>query len=204
VAKPGARKPAASGDELKVKLVDATVHVLARDGFAHTSARAVAQEAGTVNGSVFYYYGSMDGLLAATIDALAERGVARIGESLGGERAHVEWPKRLGQVLKDEAEGEDGRAVMELFVGSRTSPVLAASVRAAIDRAIDYATAQLATVLGDAPLTQVVPVPLLAEIAAATFLGIEVLAQNGRALDVDRVVALVATAVQLLAPPTPR
>jgi AcrR family transcriptional regulator len=190
VAKSGPRTSVAGGDELRTRLVDATIRVLARDGFARTSARAVAQEAGTVNGTVFYYFGSMDGLLAATAAALAERGIERVRQGLGGDAAHREWPNRLRDVLRAEADGEDGHAVMELFVGSRTSPALAAEVRGAIDRAIDYATAEMTRVLGDSPVTGVVPVGLVAELAAAAFLGIEVLAQNGREIDVDRLVTL--------------
>jgi AcrR family transcriptional regulator len=186
------------GEELRSKLVDAAVRVLARDGFAHTSARAIAQEAGTVNGSIFYYFGSMDGLLAATANALAERGIARIREGLGGDQAHVEWPSRLRAVMRAEAEGEDGRAVMELFVGARTSPALAAEVRAAIDRAIDYATAEMESVLGTSPITQLIPVTVIAELAAAAFLGIEVLAQNGREIDLDRLATTLAAGVRLL------
>lgn len=186
------------GEELRSKLVDAAVRVLARDGFAHTSARAIAQEAGTVNGSIFYYFGSMDGLLAATANALAERGIARIRDGLGGDQAHVEWPSRLSAVMRAEAEGEDGRAVMELFVGARTSPALAAEVRAAIDRAIDYATAEMESVLGTSPITQLIPVTVIAELAAAAFLGIEVLAQNGREIDLDRLATTLAAGVRLL------
>ena len=197
MAKAGPRKAAEGGEELRSRLVDATVRVLARDGFAHASARAIAQEAGTVNGSIFYYFGSMDGLLAATASALADRGIARIRDGLGGAHAHVEWPVRLSAVLREEAEGEDGRAVMELFVGARTSPALASEVRKAIDRAIDYATTEMDSVLGSSPITQLVPVPLIAELAAAAFLGIEVLAQNGREMDLDRLVATLAAGVQL-------
>jgi len=172
--------------------------VLARDGFAHTSARAIAHEAGTVNGSIFYYFGSMDDLLAATARTLAERGIARIRNGLGGDRAHVEWPSRLSAVVRAEAEGEDGRAVMELFVGARTSTALAAEVRTAIDRAIDYATIEMEAVLGASPITQLIPVRLIAELAAAAFLGIEVLAQNGREIDLDHLATTMAAAVQLL------
>jgi AcrR family transcriptional regulator len=197
VAKSGPRKAAESGDELPTRLVDATVRVLARDGFAHASARAIAHQAGTVNGSIFYYFGSMDGLLAATASALADRGIARIRNGLGGDKAHVEWPARLSAVLREEAEGEDGRAVMELFVGARTSPALAGEVGKAIDRATDYATNEMESVLGGSPITQLVPVPLIAELAAAAFLGIEVLAQNGREMDLDRLVATLAAGVQL-------
>lgn len=184
-------------EELRPRLIDAAARVLAQDGFAHTSARAIAQEAGTVNGSIFYYFGSMDGLLAETAKALAERGIARIRDGLGGESAHVEWPTRLSAVMRAEAEGEDGRAVMELLVGARTSPALAAEVRAAIDEAIEYATSEMQAVLGESPITQLLPVPLIAELAAAAFLGIEVLAQNGREVDLDRLSTALAAGVQL-------
>lgn len=198
MAKAGPRSQPDASEDLRTRLIDAAVSVLAREGFAHASARAIAQEAGTVNGSIFYYFGSMDGLLAGAASALADRGIARIREGLGGDRAHVEWPARLSTVLREEAEGEDGRAVMELFVGARTSPALAAEVRKAIDRAIDYATTEMQAVLGGSPVTQLVPIPLVAELAAAAFLGIEVLAQNGREIDLDRLASTLAAGVQLL------
>jgi AcrR family transcriptional regulator len=206
MAKAGPRKPAGTGDELRGRLVDAAIRVLAREGFAHASARAIATEAQTVNGSIFYYFGSMDSLLATTAQVLADRGIERIRVGLGGEQAHVEWPNRLSAVLRAEAEGEDGRAVMELLVGARTSPDLAAEVRRAIGRAIDYATTELRRVIGDSPIAQVVPVDLVAEVASAAFLGLEVLAQNGREIDLDRLAATIAVAVQLvtqLGPPDP-
>jgi AcrR family transcriptional regulator len=199
VAKAGPRNQP-GGEELRTRLIDAAVRVLARDGFAHASARAIAQEAGTVNGSIFYYFASMDGLLAATAKALAERGTTRIRNGLGGDQAHVEWPNRLSTVMRAEAEGEDGRAVMELFVGARTSLTLAAEVRAAIDQAIEYATNEMQRVLGTSPVTQLIPVDLIAELAAAAFLGIEVLAQNGRDIDLERIATTLAAGVRLLAP----
>ena len=81
---------------------------------------------------------------------------------------------------------------------SRTSPILGAEVRQAIDRAIDYAIGQMHAVMGESPITQLVPIPLIAELGAAAFLGIEVLAQNGRDIDLDRLAATLAAAVQLV------
>ncbi len=100
--------------------------------------------------------------------------------------------------MRAEAEGEDGRAVMELFVGSRTSPALAGEVRQAIDRAIDYATAEMQSVIGDSPIGQVLPIHLIAEVAAAAFLGLEVLAQNGRDIDLSELARTLAAGVQLI------
>lgn len=198
MAKAGPRTPARGAEDLKERLIDAAIRVLSRDGFAHASARAIATEAGTVNGSIFYYFGSMDGLLAATARTVADRGIGRIRAGLGGDRAAVEWPARLSSVMRAEAEGDEGRAVMELFVGARTSPELAAEVRRAIDRAIDYATTEMQAVAGGSPVAQLLPVPLLAELAAAAFLGIEVMAQNGRDVDLDRLAATLTSALALL------
>ncbi len=198
MAKSGPKNAAPRSEELKSGLIDAAIRVLARDGFAHASARSIATEAGTVNGSVFYYYGTMDGLLAATARELADRGIERIREGLGGEQAHVEWPNRLGSVIAAEAKGDDGRAVMELFVGARTSPELAAQVRNAIGQAIDYATTEMEAVIGGSPISQLVPVSLIAELAAAAFLGIEILAQNGREMDLDRLTKTIAVVMELL------
>lgn len=198
MAKGGPRKPASGSDELRARLIDATVRVLARDGFAHTSGRAVAAEADTVNGSIFYYFGSMDSLLAATARTLTDRGIERIKLGLGGDQAHVEWPARLSTVLRAEAEGDDGRAVMELLVGARTSPELADEVRQAFDRAIDYIATELTAVVGESPIGKMVPMTLVAELAGATFLGIEVLAQNGRPIDMDQLVSLITMAVSLV------
>jgi AcrR family transcriptional regulator len=198
MAKSGPRAQGVFNDGLRLRLIDAAVCVLARDGFARTSARAVAEEAGTVNGSVFYYFGSMDGLLAATANALADRGIARIREGLGGANAHIEWRHRLSTVLRSEAHSEDGHAVMELFVGARTSPALADEVRAAIDRAVNYATSELHLVLESSPITHVIPVSLIAELAAATILGIEIFHQNGRAIDLDHVASVLDQGIRLI------
>ena len=198
MAKSGPRTQAVFNDGLRIRLIDAAVRVLARDGFARTSARAVAEEAGTVNGSVFYYFGSMDGLLAATANALADRGIARIREGLGGANAQVEWSNRLSTVLRAEAHSDDGHAVMELFVGARTSPALADEVRAAIDRAVEYASSELALVLGSSPITQLIPVSLIAELAAASILGIEIFQQNGRDIDLELVASVLDQGIRLI------
>lgn len=197
MAKSGPRRTAEPAADVKGRLIEATITVLARDGFAHASARAIATEAGGVNGLIFYHFGSMEQLLAATARTLTDRGLVRLRAGLGGDLAHVEWPDRLADVLRAEAKGRDGLAVMELLVGSRTSPVLAAEVRAAIDRALDFAREQLERVLGGSPLAQVIPLPMLAELAAAAFLGLEVLTQNGREVDLDQLTATVAGAVRM-------
>ncbi|MDY7103890.1 MAG: TetR/AcrR family transcriptional regulator [Actinomycetota bacterium] len=183
---------------MKERLIDATVRVLARDGFAHASARAIAGEADGVNGLIYYHFGSMDGLLCATVDTLTERGLDRIRRGLGGDDAPVEWSSRLGAVLRAEAEGDDALAAMELLVGARTSEVLAARVSAAIDEVLAFATVEVNRVLGDSPITQLLSPQLLAELGGAAFLGLAILDQNGREVDVDRLAAVVAGGLAMM------
>lgn len=204
--RPGRTEGGRDGEAVRRRLIDATIQVLARDGFAHASARAIATEAGGVNGLIFYHFGSMDQLLAATARALTERGLARVREGLGGDRAHQEWPQRLGEVIRAEAERDDGRAVMELLVGCRSSPLLAEEVRAAINQAMAFAAQEVERVVGSSPLARLVPPVLLADLAAAAFLGLEILTQNGRVVDVDQLATTVASGLQFLAaiaPPAP-
>lgn len=198
MAKAGPRSASAGrgAEAVKGRLLDAAVVVLARDGFAKASARVIAAEAGGVNGLIYYHFGSMDGLLAETAQMLAARGMARIKAGLGGDAAHEAWPERLGAVLRAEAAGDDGRAVMELLVGARTSPALATEVARIIGEAITFVANEIGRVLEGSPLAALVPTTMLAEVAGATFLGLEVLLQNGREVDVD---ALARTIANLLA-----
>lgn len=174
--------------------------MLARDGFSNTSARAIAAEAGTVNGSVFYHFGSMDGLLGSTAEALASRGIARIKAGLGGDRASQEWAKHLSEVIRQEAASTEAQATMELLVGARTSPDLAARVQKAVEGALAFATDEVGHVVDGSPLATLVPVPALAELAAAAVLGLGVLSMNGQELDVDSVARVGSTMLRLVGP----
>jgi len=195
VAKSGPRKPRSNPEEARQSLIEAAISVLAAEGFARTSARAVAAEAGGTNGLIFYHFGSMDGLLAATAEELSARRMKRVKAALGGDQASVEWPTRLADAIRGEATGPEGRAVLELVVGSRAAPALADPVNKAITESIEFATEEIRVVMGDSPITQLVPVDMIAELAAAAFFGLELFSQTGREIDLDRIARTAALAV---------
>ncbi len=199
MAKSGARKARTSPEESRRLLIDATVSVLAREGFGGTSARTVAAEAGGTNGLIFYHFGSMNGLLAATATELSERRMTRVKTALGGENAAAEWPFRLSDAIRGEAQGDEGRAIVELLVGSRTSPELTAPIADAIDRSIQFATTEIGNVLDGNPIVQLVPADLLAELATAAFFGLELFTQGGREIDIDRLARTAALGFSQLA-----
>jgi len=198
MAKSGPRQPRSNPTEARLNLVEAAITVLARDGFAHTSARAVAAEAGGTNGSIFYHFGSMDGLLAATASELSQRRMGRVKAALGGDNAASQWPDRLGETIRAEAESPEGVAVVELLVGARTSPGLGQPIRQALDESTQFTAAELVRIMGDSPSAQLIPVELLAEVATATFFGLELFIQAGRPVDIDRLAHTTAAMIRVI------
>lgn len=205
MAKAGPRKPRSNPEDAKAALIEAAIQVLAREGFTRTSARAVAAEAGGTNGLIFYHFGSMDQLLAATAIELSNRRMVRVKAALGGDDAASRWPDRLADTIRAEATSPEGIAVVELLVAARTSPALTGPVGDAIDRSIAFATEELRVVLGDLPWADVLPVDLIAELATAAFFGLELFTQAERPIDLDRLARLIALGIaqlQHLGPPT--
>jgi TetR/AcrR family transcriptional repressor of bet genes len=77
----------ADADTRRASLIEATARVLARDGAAGASVRAIAKEAGVSPGLVTHHFGSVDALIAATyaqvdaeVAAALDAAVAAAGE----------------------------------------------------------------------------------------------------------------------------
>lgn len=204
MAKAGPRKPRSNPEEARSGLVEAAIQVLAREGYTRTSARAVAAEAGGTNGLIFYHFGSMDGLLAATATELSRRRMVRVKEALGGDEAATRWPERLADTIRAEATSPEGIAVVELLVAARTNPALTEPVMTAIDESIRFAAGELATILGDGPWAALLPVDLVAELATAAFFGLELFTQADRPVDLDRLARLLALGINQLGHLEPR
>lgn len=198
MAKAGPRRARSDPEEARRALVEAAIQVLAREGFTRTSARAVAAEAGGTNGLIFYHFGSMDGLLAATASELCRRRMVRVKEALGGDEAAVRWPERLADTIRAEATSPEGIAVVELVVAARTNPALSEPVMTAIDESIRFAAGELETILADGPWAALLPVDLVAELATAAFFGLELFTQADRPVDLDRLARLLALGIDQL------
>jgi hypothetical protein len=95
---------AEQAEETRVRILDATVRVLAR-GEATLSIPAIAREAGVSVPTVYRHFGTKAELLASVYPHLVRRtGVDSAGAAIGGEFGHMlrrlaaldEWAKRAG------------------------------------------------------------------------------------------------------------
>ncbi len=104
-----------TGSEQRTKILEAALHVLARDGIAATTTRKIATEAGVNQAMLRYYFGSKDDLLFAVLQEMMQitRDIVHaamstnshlpqaIAESIRAFWAHVETNPEL-QVIQYE------------------------------------------------------------------------------------------------------
>jgi AcrR family transcriptional regulator len=78
-------RPARSDGDLREALIEAGLHAFATGGFAASTLRGIARDAGVTAAMAHYYFGDKAGLLAAVVEQrvqpLALRIAARVGEA---------------------------------------------------------------------------------------------------------------------------
>ncbi|MET0457738.1 MAG: helix-turn-helix domain-containing protein [Ilumatobacteraceae bacterium] len=192
----GPRPGATEEGSARQVLIDATVATLAERGFSATSARAVAERAGVAAGGVFYHFGSMDDLLAAAFDQCNAERFRRLGSAVTAPRE--ELPDALTAAARREFSSPTSRALLEIVIGSIGSPTLAAHVRRGVDDSARFTADVVRAVVGTSPAASVLPIDLVAELAASTFFGLEVLAHVGHEVDLEGVATLIRMLTTLL------
>ena len=96
----------ADPDARRVGLIEATARVLAREGAAGASVRAIAGEAGVSPGLITHHFGSVDALIAATY--------GQVGEIV-----------RAAHAAAVAAAGPDPRARLDAYVTASFAPPIA-------------------------------------------------------------------------------
>jgi AcrR family transcriptional regulator len=189
----------------RARLVDAAIETLRADGFAGSSARAIAERADLNQGLIFYHYGSVATLLLAALDEVSARRMEHYGAAVD----QVATPTELADVAAD-IFGEDLDAgyvavLVEMIAGASSTPGLGPEVAARLGPWLAFAEQAVTSALGP-PLGSVLPPGDAAYAIVALYLGLEMLTH----LDGDRSRALglfahaknLAALLEALAPPS--
>ena len=113
------------GAHRRMQLIDATVRVIARDGVAGVTHRAVAAEAGVPKSAATYHFTSLDDLLVAALRSDTERLVAALPSTPDG--SDIGWlAEEL--VLFIEQHREQVVAGYELYLFAARRPALRPAV----------------------------------------------------------------------------
>jgi DNA-binding transcriptional regulator YbjK len=138
------------GQGRRVALLEATLRVIARDGAAAASHRAVAAEAGTPLGSTTYHFATRDEMLVEALRHAARQDVGAIRERLrqltAADAGHVDWTRELVDHLAGRL-GPEGRTLLlarfQLQLEAVHRPELRAVYRDWTTAGLEFATTVL-------------------------------------------------------------
>lgn len=105
----------------RAEIIDATLRVVAREGLAGATMRAIAKQLGVANGAVGHYFANQDALLAATYEEVFARTNARAAERAEGRRGLEALLATLREMLPIEAVTVDEARIVVCFWGRITT-----------------------------------------------------------------------------------
>lgn len=141
-------------EQTQAKLLQATIELLVEVGFARASMPLIAQRAGVSRGGQTHHFPTRIQLVTAAIEWLADRRLAeleRAGQDLPGGAERV--PAAL-DLLWTTFSGDLYKAVLELWIASRTDPELKEAVASAERRLGRQLTASLDRLFGESLTAQ--------------------------------------------------
>lgn len=174
MAKSGVRERSGSRGHTRAALVHAARVTLVEEGFARTSARAIAGRAGCSQASIFYHFAGVPDLLLAVLDEISGRRMAAYRDDLLAARTPVQL-LRLGRRIADaDLRSGDLRVLVEMVAGAPTVPGLKAEVAARIEP-WEELMSEVAARFIPSPLQSRVRPAVVAHAVVAGFLGLELL-----------------------------
>src|SRR3954470_19911204 len=121
------------------QILEAAFETLRAEGFAGATSRAIARRGGFNQALVFYYFGSLDGLLLAALDLTSERRLARYREALAAAEGLEEQLRVTGELYREDRESGHMTVVSQLVAGSLARPELAPQVLERMEPWLDFA-----------------------------------------------------------------
>jgi AcrR family transcriptional regulator len=169
----------------RTKLIEAATETLKAEGYAGSSARAIAERAGLNQGLIFYHFGSVANLLLAALDSVSARRMEQYGTAIDRVGTPTELVDVATTIFREDLDAGYVSVLVEMIAGASSTPGLGVEVSARLGPWFAFAEQALTTTLGS-PLDSVVPPADVAYGIVALYLGLEMLTH----LDGDRARAL--------------
>jgi AcrR family transcriptional regulator len=187
----------------RVRLVDAATETLKADGFAGSSARAIAERAGLNQGLIFYHYGSVANLLLAALDAVSARRMEHYGAAVEQVTTPTGLVDVAAAIFSEDLDAGDVAVLVEMIAGASSTPGLGPEVAARLGPWFAFAEQAVTSALGP-PLASVLPPGDAAYAIVALYLGLEMLTHldghRSRALGLFAHAKNLAALLEALAP----
>lgn len=164
-------------ERTRAALVEAALATLKEDGFAGTTARAIAQRAGVNQALVFYHFGGVNRLLLAAVDASAAARLARYGAAIDAATGPQELARTARELYREDVEGGHVTVVTELIGASLTHPELRPELVERMRPWLDLTQRTLERLTAGMPAAALLPPRAGAFALVALYLGIHLLSR---------------------------
>lgn len=192
----------------KLQIAEAALATLKANGFAGSSARAIAHVGGFNQALIFYHFGSVQNALLAALDVISERRLAEYAPRFEAARTVSELGRLARVIYEEDLERGYITALGEMVSGGVSDPMLGAEVAARIEPWIAMVERKLEALLAGSPLGALVSPSDLAFGIVSLYFGIDMLSHLQR--DQTRAESLLDLATRLsllletILPPIPQ
>lgn len=157
------------------QILEATLETLRQEGLAGATSRAIARRGGFNQALVFYYFGSLDGLLLAALDLTSNRRLERYREALAAADGLEEMVRAAAGLYREDRDSGHMTVVSQLVSGSLARRELAPQVLASMEPWLEFARGTIERAVAGTPLGAVVPVDEAASAVITFYLGVNLL-----------------------------
>ena len=164
------------------RILDAAFETLRRDGFARTSARAIARTGAFNQALIFYHFGGVNDVLLASLDRVSVQRMERYREVLAGATNPNDLARLTRELYLEDVECGHATVLAELFAASSSHPGLRDEMLKRMRPWVDFTEALIQRFLDGSPLAALINAHDAAGALLAMYVGVDLLMN----LDGDR------------------
>jgi AcrR family transcriptional regulator len=198
---PAERRPR-DPERTKAEMVEAALQTLREEGFAGTTARAIAGRGGFNQALIYYHFGGVNQLLLAVLDRSAAERLERYRNELDTAATIEDKIAAAERLFREDVQGGHITVLSELIAGSLAHPELGPELVARLRPWLEFTQEALAAAMPNPALADAVPLPDVSFALVALYLGLNLLIRlDPSAVPIDELFALmrgVAPLVQSL------
>jgi AcrR family transcriptional regulator len=159
------------------RIIEAAIETLHEEGFAATTARAIARRGGFNQALIFYHFGSVPALLLEAFSATSEAQVAKYraaASEVGSLSDLIEIARRLHA---EDLDSGAVTAVTQLMAAAASEPDVGRAMLERFEQWIGLVQDALERSIADVPFAPLLPARHAAYAICAMFLGIELMSR---------------------------
>lgn len=163
--------------DTRSRIVAAAVETLRSEGFAGTTARAIARTGGFNQGLIYYYFEDLDDLLLAALDHASAERMDGYVSATDGIRSLTDLARVGLDLFRRDVKAGHAKLASEFMASALSKPELGPQIVSKLQPWSRLASSAIENALGDSPLKGVLPTEQLAKALVALYVGLEMLYQ---------------------------